>query len=89
MGRFYKIAYSREIFWYYFDRLQELIGSRFPGPAYAVMMDQSPSPSSVSTPLSSIPSPEPGKLHPSEAIEKDKQEAIRLKAEANKAFSCQ
>lgn len=59
--------------------------------AHAVMSDQSSSPSlDASTPPSSIPSPELGNLHlNNEVTEEDKQEATRLKAAANKAFTCQ
>lgn len=57
------------------------------------MSDQStssPSLSASSPPSSVPPSPELGKLNISnEVSEEDKQEAARLKAAANKAFTCQ
>lgn len=59
-------------------------------PSSADMSDQSTSSpsSSASTPLSSLPSPEISKLHLDDVSAEDKQEALRLKAEANKAFTC-
>ena len=59
-------------------------------PFHADMSDQSTSPpsSSTSTPPSSLPSPEISKLHLDDVSAENKQEALRLKAEANKAFTC-
>lgn len=62
-------------------------------PSAAKMSDQSStsSPSlTASTSPSSVPSPELKKLNlGSDVSEEAKQEALRLKTEANKAFTCQ
>lgn len=49
------------------------------------LQESSSSSSSGTTPPSSVSSPKP---HLSEVAEQDKQIAAKLKAEANKAFSC-